>query len=138
MANVTRDAFFNPQDSRENFKNIIAKRSDLAVFGGGRLAPSTYGTNLYAGTVLGFASSGGDAGFYKPYAVGNTDGSQVAVAVLSDYASVDAAGAGSEIVFVTSGILFKDLLIGLDSGAITNLGGKSKVEHGVNLISIYA
>lgn len=133
-----RDSLFIPQDNRENFKNIIAKRSDLVQFDGGRSAPSTFGTYLYAGLVLGFATSGGDAGFYKPYAVGNSDGSQVAVGVLAEDANVDASGNGSELSIIKEGTLFQGLLIGLDSGAITNLGGKPFVEHGNNLIRIRA
>lgn len=138
-----RDALFNPSDSRSNFKQIIAKRSDLVRFAGGRLAPSLKGTTQVAGLVLGYATSGGDAGFYKAYAVGNTDGSQVAAGVLAEDQTVDTVpasgpGDGSEISIIKEGDLFADLLIGLDSGAITNMSGKAYVEHGVNLISIRA
>ena len=138
-----RDALFNPSDSRSNFKQIIAKRSDLVRFAGGRLAPSTKGTTLVAGTVLGFATSGADSGFYKAYNVANTDGSQVAAGVLSEDASPDTVpasgpGDGSEIVIIKEGDLYNDLLIGLDSGAVTNMSGKLYVEHGVNILSIRA
>ena len=141
-----RDALFNPSDNRENFKQIIAKRSDLVQFDRGRLGPSQIGSYLYAGTVLGLASTGGDAGYYKPYNSANTDGSQTAVAVLSEDANVTTpvgslagpTGDGSEIVMIREGTLFKDLLIGLDAGAITSLGGHSFVENGQNLIRIRA
>lgn len=144
-----RDALFFPQDNRENFKQIIAKRSDLVRFSSGRLGPSQIGAYLYAGTVLGLASSGGDSGFYKPYNSANTDGSQVAVAVLSEDANVQAPpsglspasgpeGFGSEIVMIRGGELFQALLIGLDSGAITNLNGHSYTEHGNQILSINA
>ncbi len=133
-----RDSLFIPADNRENFKNVIAKRSGLVQFAGGRSGASTFGTYMRAGLVLGYAASGGDAGHYKPYAVGNTDGSQVAVGVLAEDANVDAAGNGSELSIIKEGVLFQDLLIGLDSGAITNLAGKPFVEHGVNLITIRA
>ena len=133
-----RDALFIPQDNRENFKNVIAKRSDLVQFDGARSAPSTFGTYLYAGLVLGLAATGGDAGFYKPYASGNTDGSQVAVGVLSEDANVDASGNGSEIVIIKEGTLFKDLLIGYDATAKTGLAAKEFVEHGTNLVRIRA
>jgi len=139
MASVElRDALFIGTDYRDNFKQVIAKRSDLVQFDGGRLAPSTFGTVLQAGTVLGYAATGGDAGFWKPYNSANTDGSQVALGVLSEYASPDASGNGSEIAIIKDGILFKDLLIGLDSGAISALHGSVSVEHGVNLIHIRA
>ncbi len=133
-----RDALFIPSDSRTNFKQVIAKRSDLARFAGGRLAPSLFGTYQYAGLVLGYAATGGDAGFYKAYAVGNTDGSQVAVGVLSEDATVDSSGNGSEIAIIKEADLFQAALIGLDSGAITNMSGKSYVEHGTTILSIRA
>lgn len=131
-----RDALFIASDDRSNFKQVIAKRSDLVQFAGGRLGPSLNGTYQYAGLVLGFAATGGDAGFYKAYNSANSDGSQVAVGVLSEDANVDASGNGSEISIIKEGTLFKDLLIGLDSTAITNMSAKSYVEHGTNLISI--
>jgi len=137
MSQEARDALFISADFRANFKQVIAKRSDLVKFDGGRTinaAPSTLLT-LEAGTVMGYASTGADAGHYKPYASGNTDGSQVAVGVLSEKVVTDEFYNGSECVVIKGGILFKDLLIGLDSGAITNLGAKSSVEHGVNLLS---
>jgi hypothetical protein len=141
-----RDALFIPQNNRENFKQIIAKRSDLVRYAGGRLAPSLANTYQYAGLVLGYAATGGDAGYYKAYAVGNTDGSQVAVGVLSEDANVGAveaspggpAGDGSEIVIIKEGDLLQGLLIGLDSNAITNMNGKAYVEHGTAIISIRA
>ncbi len=140
-----RDALFNPSDSRSNFKQIIAKRSDLVRFAGGRLGPSQVGQYLYAGTVLGFAATGGDAGYYKPYNAANTDGSQTAVGVLSEDAGPVAPwqggggpGDGSEISVIKEGDLFQALLIGLDAGAITNMSGKSYTEHGNTLLSIRA
>lgn len=131
-----RDSLFIPSDSRTNFKQIIAKRSDLVRFAGGRLGPSQNGAYLYAGTVLGFANSGGDSGFYKPYNSSNTDGSQVAVGVLSEDAGVDASGNGSEISIIKTGDLYYSLLIGIDSTAITNMNGKQYTEHGSSLIYI--
>lgn len=132
-----RDALFIGSDARANFKQIIAKRSDTCKFAGGRIKYATSGLVTYnAGLVLGFAATGGDAGLYKAYNSGNTDGSQVAVGVLAEDAITDTLGNGSEISVIRGkGItLFKDLLIGLDSGAITNLGAVSYVEHGVNLL----
>lgn len=137
-----RDSLFIPSDNRENFKVIIAKRSDLVQFDGGRLGPSLAGTYQRAGLVLGYAATGGDAGYYKAYNSANTDGSQVAVGVLAEDANVSAAasgpGDGSEISIIKEGVLFKDLLIGLDSTAISNMNAKSSVEHGTNLIRIRA
>lgn len=128
-----RDALFIPQDSRGNYKNIVAKRPDLLKRNGGRLAPSLYGTTQNAGLTLGLATSGGDSGFYKAYASGNSDGSQVPVGFLYQTQTVDASGNGSEIVWVGGGQLIKNLLIGLDSGAITSLGGKTYTEQGLTI-----
>lgn len=138
-----RDSLFIPSDNRENFKEVIAKRSDLVQRDRGRLAPSLAGTYQYAGLVLGKASSGGDAGFYKAYNDANTDGSQTAVGVLGEDANVQstpASGAkdGSEIVIIKEAVLFQDLLIGLDAAGIVDLAGKAYVEGGVNLIRIRA
>ncbi len=133
-----RDSLFIKQDSRENFKNVIAKRSDLVQFAGGRIKPAPTSTPVtnYAGTVLGFATSGADSGYYKPYAVGNADGSQVAVGVLAEDCITDNFGNGSEISVIKNGCLFSDLLIGLDANAKTNLQGQIYTEHGTNLIDI--
>lgn len=140
-----RDALFIPQDNRENFKQIIAKRSDLVQYAGGRLGPSQIGSYLYAGTVLGLASSGGDAGYYKPYNASNSDGSQVAVGILSEDANVTApqgspsgpAGDGSEIaIIVHTANLLQGLLIGLDSNAISNLKASSYMDHGTQILYI--
>ena len=134
-----RDAGFIGSDQRENFKQIIAKRSDLAIFDGGRLGPSTYGTTVLAGTVLGYATSGGDADFFKPYDDSNTDGSQVAVGVLAEDAAPDTStGYGSEISILKDAIMYQSLLIGLDAAAIVDLKATSSVEHGVTLLHIRA
>jgi hypothetical protein len=133
---IDKDALFIASDFRANMKQVIAKRSDLARFDGGRMVPSSSGTTVtyYAGQVLGVVTA---TGLYKPYASANSDGSQVAVGVLAETCQVDDAGNGSEISIIKSATLLKDLLIGLDSGAITNLQGKSSVEHGTNLLSIH-
>lgn len=140
MSQEGRDAMFIGSDSRSNFKQIIAKRSDLARFDGGRMANA--GAGLYVtyepGLVVGYASTGADAGKYKPYASGNTDGSQVAVGILSEQVVTDDSANGSECAILKQAVLFKDLLIGLDAGAITSLSGHSSVEHGVNLFSFNA
>lgn len=132
-----RDALFIPADSRTNFKQVIAKRSDLAKFAGGRMKPAGAGLTVTyeAGLVVGLATSGGDSGFYKAYASGNTDGSQNPVGVLSEQVTTDEFGNGSKAVVIHGGELFKDYLIGLDAGAITALGAKTIVEDGVNILS---
>ena len=140
MSQEGRDALFIGTDSRSNFKQVIAKRSDLARYDGGRMKPAGAGlfATYEAGLVLGKAATGPDAGFYKPYASGNSDGSQVAVGVLSEQVQTDEFGNGSECSVLKSAVVFEDLLIGLDSGAKTNLSGHSSVEHGTNLFSFNA
>lgn len=137
-----RDALFIPSDNRENFKQIIAKRSDLVRFARGRLAPSMTPGYYYAGLVLGFATSGADSGYYKAYNSANTDGSQTAAGVLSEDAAIQGAasavGDGSEVVVIKEGELFQSLLIGLDAGAISAMSGKSYVEGGNQILSIRA
>lgn len=132
------DSLFIPSDQRENSKAIIAKRSDLVQFDGGRLGPSQNSATLVAGTVLGLASSGGDSGFWKPYNASNSDGSQVAKGVLAQDAAVDASGNGSEIRIIKDGILFSDFLIAPDTGWIAQLSTGIYVEHGTNLVHIRA
>jgi hypothetical protein len=129
-----RDALFIGSDQRSNFKDVVAKRPDLLRRDGGRLGASQNGVTLQAGQVLGYAATGGDANHYKPYNSANTDGSQVAVGVLEQETSVDAAGNGSEISIIRHGCLFQAMLIGLDAGAITNLKATSFVEHGTQLL----
>jgi hypothetical protein len=135
-----RDALFIPSDNRANFKNVIAKRSDLVQFDSGRIKPAGAGlTVLYrAGLVLGLASSGADDGYYKTYNDSNSDGSEVAVGVLAEDAIVDEFDNGGKILVIKEGILFEDLLIGLDAAAKVDMAAKSSVEDAVNLIRIRA
>lgn len=132
-----RDAIFIGSDNRENFKQVIAKRPDLTQFDGGRMKVAGAGLTVTyeAGLVVGYASSGADSGKYKPYNDSNTDGSEVAVGVLSEQVLTDEFGNGSECVVIKGGaILFEDLLIGLDAAGKVDLKSKSSVEHGFNLI----
>jgi hypothetical protein len=134
----SRDALFIPSDYRQNFKEVIAKRSDLVQVDGGRMKATGADVTYYPGQVLGLATSGPDAGLWKAYPNANTDGSQVAAGVLKEELTMDAAGVGSLAVIIKEGVLFKDLLIGLDAGAITSLNGAVTVESGVNLIRVRA
>lgn len=137
MVTESKDALFNPSDFRANFKDVIAKRPDLVQCDRGRIKPAGAGlvvTN-HAGLVLGKATSGADAGYYKAYNDANTDGSQVAVGVLRDTAIVDDQGNGGEIsIIVGTACLYEDQLIGLDAAAKVDLKSRSSVESGVNLI----
>lgn len=130
-----RDSLFIGTDSRSNFKDVVAKRDDLLKRDGGRLGPSQDSASLYAGQTLGYATTGGDAGFYKPYNPANNDGSQVAVGFLEQSVTVDSAGNGSEISIIRGGQLLLDLLIGLDNAGKTALGARTYVEHGTNILT---
>lgn len=130
-----RDALFNAEDNRANFKQIIAKRSDLVQYAGGRMTAPGSLTRYEAGLVLGIVTA---TGRYAPYDNAHSDGTEVAVGVLSETTDADDDDNGTEIVVIKSGILFADKLIGLDSAAKTDLAANSYAEHGVNLISIRA
>lgn len=136
MSQELRDAGFIAQDNRANFKNVIAKRSDLARFDSGRMVAPASGIVKYnAGQVLGKVTASGK---YKAYDATASDGSEVAVGILAEEVMVDSTGFGSKCLIIKSGVLFKDMLIGLDAAAITALKGSVSQEDGVNLIAIYA
>lgn len=137
-----RDALFIPQDFRANFKQIIAKRPDLAQIDGGRLSPALFVNNTpvtyYPGQVLGFITSGTYAGYWNIYNASNTDGSQKAAGILLEPGGFDAFGNGSEIAILKEAVCYQNFLIGLDANAITDLNGVPTIEHGRNLIRIRA
>lgn len=98
-----------------------------------QIAPSL---TLAFGTVLGEITA--TPGVYKAYASGNSDGSQVAKAILEYAVVTDASGnitlgAGSDfgitqpsvsVYLPNSGVAYNAAdLVGLDAGALTALGG---------------
>lgn len=133
-----RDAMFIKEDNRANFKQVIAKRSDLARFSKGRMAKAGVGLTVTypAGLVLGLASSGADSGRYKAYSNAAVDGSEVAVGVLSEEVTTDEFDNGSLAVIIKEAELFQDALVGLDAAGEADLSAKKYVEAGVNIISI--
>jgi hypothetical protein len=138
MDQSLRDASFIPQDSRSNFKNVIAKRSDLAKYMGGRMVTPGTDTVYEAGLVLGQVTTAvPDQYKLKPYASGNTDGSQIPVCVLAESTLVSAtSGEGSKVLGIIKGTLLRDLLIGMDANAIAVLAARAFVEAGTNLLEI--
>lgn len=130
-----RDASFIGSDYRANFKQVIAKRSDLVVFEGGRMKPAGAGlvATHQAGLILGKVTA---TGLYAPYSDAASDGTEVAVGVLSEIVITDEFGNDSECVIIKNGILLKDLLIGYDANALADLKGSLSTEHGTNLIKI--
>ena len=139
VSNEGKDAIFIPQDSRTDFKQIIAKRSDLAKFNHGRIVKPASGDVIYqAGQVLGQISAAGPTQYrWAPYNPAATDGSQVAKAILAEPTDADSSDNGTEILMLTGGCAFyQDRMIGLDAAAITALGGRSYVESGVNILEL--
>lgn len=130
-----KDASFIGSDYRANFKQIIAKRSDLTQFDGGRMKPAGAGLVVVynAGLVLGKVTS---SGLYAPYSNAASDGTEVAVGVLAERVETDEFGNDSECSIIKNGTLFEDLLIGLDSAGKVDMKSSSSVEHGSNLIRI--
>ncbi|HEV7213706.1 MAG TPA: head decoration protein [Chloroflexota bacterium] len=111
-----------------NSKLIPVYRPDLALLQNVAIVPSV---TLAQGTVMGELTA--TPGTFKAYAVGNADGSQVAKGILQYAVTTDASGnvtlAGefgqtskaAPIYF--SGSFRTQDLVGLDAGAVTNLGG---------------
>jgi hypothetical protein len=134
-----RDAFFNEQDTRKDFKEILAKRSDLVRYGKGRIVkPGSGSVTHLAGLVLGQITQAGPNQYrWAPYNPAATDGSQVAKGILAESVQVDSNDNGSLILTITGGAaLYQDRLSGLDAAAITALLGKSYVEAGVNILEL--
>lgn len=130
MSQTTRDALFIPEDFRKNFKNVIAKRSDLLKFARGRMVKPGSGSVVhYAGEVLGqITSAGPTLTYWAPYLSTNTDGTQIPLGILAESVEVDSVGNDSEIVIITAGAVFYDLLVGVDANAVTVLKAKKYVE----------
>lgn len=84
------------------------------------LAPQT--TQLLAGTVLGMITASQQ---FTGYAVGNSDGSQVAKIILADDADIST---GTQVIsaYIT-GIFKQSALIGLDAAAITAMNGRTPI-----------
>jgi hypothetical protein len=134
-----RDAIFIGQDTRTDFKQIIAKRSDLARFAHGRIVkPGADNTTYQAGLVLGQVTAAGpNQGRWAAYNPAATDGSQVAKGILASATLADTNDNGTEISVLTGGCaVYQDRLIGLDAAAITALGAKSFVETGFNILEL--
>lgn len=134
MALGNRDAQFVGSDFVANFKQIIAKRSDLVRRSGQRMVAPGTDTLYRAGQVLGKVTA---SGRYAPYNDGNSDGTEVARAVLEADTMVTASDSSSAISMIVGGDLLKDLLIGLDAAGIVDLGGVTTVEKGVNIFSFW-
>lgn len=125
------DAGFSKEDFRGDFKQIIAKRSDLVKYMGGRLKIPLALSVLYAGQALGVVTA---TGRYAPYDNAAVDGTQTLVGFLSRTTQYDQNDNGSEIAVIISAELLKDKLIGLDAPGIADLSARTYVENGVNIL----
>lgn len=134
MSQGNRDASFVGTDFSANFKQVIAKRSDLVRRSGQRMTAPGSDTLYRAGQVLGKVTA---TGRYAPYNDSNSDGTEVARSVLEMDTMVKANDSSSEIVMIVGGDLLKDLLVGLDAAGIVDLGGVNSVEKGINIFSFW-
>lgn len=118
--------------------------SQTVTFAPGAAVTMTHTDSLTGGTTPAVsitqttAGAAGTPGVYKAYASGNTDGSQVAKGILAYDVATDASGnitlggqaTGGEwgqtepsVPMYTMGTFYTSDLIGLDSNAVTNMGG---------------
>lgn len=84
------------------------------------LAPTT--VDLEKGTVLGIITA---SGLFAPYKDSNTDGTQVARVILSEFVPKSTASQLSSAYIKM--IAKKDKLVGLDDNAVTDLGAREPV-----------
>lgn len=128
------DAAFSGQIFRKDHKPILAQNRHLASILPVRLAYNA-GNDYIAGTVLARNTT---SGYYQPYASGGASGTGTAACVLfEDHGANEFASSGDTTAArgVFGGEVFKDNLIGLDAGAITNLGAKTIIDAtGINVL----
>lgn len=79
-------------------------------------------TDLSKGTILGIVTA---SGLFAPYKDSNTDGTEVARAVLAEFIPKSTATQISSAYIKI--IAKKDALVGLDSGAISDLGAREPI-----------
>lgn len=124
------DANVNNQIFRKDYPVIIAKNRHLASLAPVRLVST--GSDYQAGTVLAKNST---SGLFQAYANGGASGTGTAVCVLMETITDDPVNGSMVGRGIFAGELYKDNLVGLDSGAITNLGAKSyQASDGVNIL----
>jgi len=104
--------------TRKEIRAVL--RDDITL--GAVLAPTQ--TPLDVGTVLGMVTASNQ---FIPYKSSNTDGSQLAKVILAE--SVDPSTLPQTVKVYAEGIFYKDRLIGLDTGAITNLNAREPVPN---------
>lgn len=127
------DPRFQGQIFRKSHPMIIAQNRQLASILPVTLAYNSGGYS--AGQVLARNTTSGQ---YQNYAAGGPSGTGTAATILFEDVDVSEFAATSGTVFargIFGGEVFKDKLIGLDAGAITNLGAKTIIDStGVNVL----
>lgn len=117
------DANSSGQVFRKNFPMVIAVSRQLCKFLPIRLAYQAAG--YLAGTVLARNTT---SGFYQPYVASGPSGTGTAACVLFADAIFLSTGENRLAQGIFGGGLYQTQLIGLDAGAITNLGAKSVID----------
>lgn len=126
------DARVNNQVTRNDFAIILACNRHLATLLPVRLVYT--GADYVAGLVLGRVTA---TGYYKAYNDSNSDGSQVAAAVLFEdvkltdisLSSPSGAASGTAIARgIFGGEVFTDKLTGLDAAAKVDLGAREIID----------
>lgn len=87
------------------------------------------GQVLATGTVLGLVTA---TGKWKAYNNANSDGTEVAAAILAR--AVDASGGDQECDIYFAGIFKTATLVGLDAAGITDFGAKQNAVYGYTII----
>lgn len=122
----TTDIKFNAEIFRKDNKVVIAKNRHLADIASVRLAYDAAG--FEAGRVLARNSV---SGLYEKYSGSGASGTDEAKCVLfEEVKAADFASSGDTQIArgIFAGYLFEDKLVGLDSGAKTDLDAKSYIE----------
>lgn len=118
MANVPGQAdvaTYQPKEIR-----AIPREDDLIL----PVTLAVTATEIPIGTVLGRVTA---TGLYKAYSNAATDGTEVARVILAETVPISTV-AQNAAAFV-SAIFHKDMLVGLDDAAITDLGAREPVPN---------
>lgn len=126
------DALVNQSAFAKDFPMVLACDRQLAVLLPVRLAFNAAVSGGYpAGTVIARNTT---SGLFQPYANSGASGTGTAAGVLF-FPVAPASGDSDMGIMIAKGIVYQSKLVGVDSGAITNLGGRSVTDSsGVQLL----
>lgn len=135
MSNPTGlDAFSAVELTRADYPMILACKRDLAVIRPTRLVYQSGG--YAAGTVLAQFTSGANNNLFTPYVNGGASGQGTAVCILFEKVVDDGATGNPLARSIFQGLVFHAKLTGIDSTAITSLGGRTFTDSsGVKLLT---